>query len=132
MTQILCGNVDHIVERGCQVEPTGDMRRDEHVGRIPQWACLRQRLGVGDVDRSAGKVPGLECRNQVVGNNKVTAAAVGKEGARFHRGEELGVRQAAGLGCAGHKGCDDVSLGQALGEGVHAVHVLKHDGQTSG
>ena len=36
VTQILCGNVDHIIERGCQVEPAGDVRRDEHVGRIPQ------------------------------------------------------------------------------------------------
>lgn len=56
VTQILCGNVDHIVERGCQVEPAGDVRRDEHVRRIPQGACLRQRFGVGDVDRGAGEM----------------------------------------------------------------------------
>ena len=66
--------------------------------------------------------------NQVVGDHKIAAAAVDKEGTRFHRGEELGVRQAAGLGCARHKGCDDICLGQALGQGVHAVHVLKHNG----
>ena len=111
VTQILCGNVDHIVERDCQVKPTGDVRRDEHVGCIPQWACLRQRLGVGDVDRGAGEMTRLQGGNQVVGDHKIAAAAVGKEGARFHRGEELGVRQAAGLGRAGHKGCDDVGLG---------------------
>ena len=128
MTQILCGNVDHIIERGCQVEPAGDVRRDEHVGRIPQGACIRQRLGVGDVDRGAGKVSGLKSGNQIVGNHKIAAAAVGKEGARLHRGEELGVRQAAGLGCAGHKGCDDIGLGQALRQGIHAVHVLKYNG----
>lgn len=115
MTQILRGDVDDVVERGCQVEPAGDVRRDEHVGHIPQRACRGQRLGVDDVDRGTGKVPGLECRNLVVGNHKVAAAAVGKEGARLHRGEELGVRQTAGLGRAGHKGCDDVGLGQALG-----------------
>ena len=56
------------------------------------------------------------------------AAAVGTDRARGPRGEELGVRQTARLGRAGHKGRDDVSLGQALGEGVHAVHVLKHNG----
>ena len=48
--------IDHDVERGGQVEPAGDVRRDEHVGRIPQRACLRQRLGVGDVDRGAGEM----------------------------------------------------------------------------
>ena len=53
VTQILCGNVDHIVERSLQVEPTGDVRRDEHVGRIPQRACGGQRLGVGDVEARA-------------------------------------------------------------------------------
>ena len=91
-------------------------------------ACLRQRFGVGDVDRGAGEMSRLQSGNQIVGNHKIAAAAVGKEGARFHRGEELGVRQTARLGRAGHKGRDDVSLGQALGEGVHAVHVLKHNG----
>ena len=35
VTQILRGNVDHIVERSLQVEPARDVRRDEHVGRIP-------------------------------------------------------------------------------------------------
>ena len=75
VTQILRGNVDHIVERGCQVEPAGDVWRDEHVGRIPQWTCLRQRFGVGDVDRGAGEMSRLQGDNQVVGDHKVAALA---------------------------------------------------------
>ena len=128
MTQILRGDVDDVVECGGQMEPAGDVRRDEHVGRIPQGAIRGQGLGVGDVDRGAGEMSRLQSGNQIVGNHKIAAAAVGKESARLHRGEELGVRQAAGLGCAGHKGCDDVCLGQALRQGIHAVHVLKHNG----
>ena len=114
MTQILRGDVDDVVERGCQVEPAGDVRRDEHVGRIPQGACRGQRFGVGDVDRGAGEMSRLQNGNQVIGDHKVAAAAVGKEGTWFHRGKELGVRQTAGLGRARHKGCDDVGLCQAL------------------
>ena len=60
VTQIFRGDVDHVVERGLQVEPAGDVRRDEHVGRIPQGACRGQRLGVGDVDRGAGEMPRLQ------------------------------------------------------------------------
>lgn len=51
-----------------------------------------------------------------------------KKAPGFIAAKNSGVRQAAGLGCAGHKGCDDVSLGQALGQGIHTVHVLKHNG----
>ena len=63
MTQILRGDVDHVVERGLQVEPAGNMRRDEHIGRIPQRACRGQRLGIGDVDRGAGEVSRLKGGN---------------------------------------------------------------------
>ena len=41
VTQILGGDVDDVVERGCQVEPAGDVRRDEHVGRIPRAGLSR-------------------------------------------------------------------------------------------
>ena len=56
VTQVLRGNVDHIVERGGQVEPARDVRRDEHVGRIPQRACCGQWLRVGDIDRGTGEM----------------------------------------------------------------------------
>lgn len=83
VTQILRGDVDDVVEGGGQVEPAGDVRRDEHVGRIPQRACCGQWLRVGDIDRGTGKVSGLESGNQIVGNHKIAAAAVGKEGPGF-------------------------------------------------
>ena len=51
VTQILCGNVDHIVERGGQMEPARDMRRNEHVRRIPQW--LVSGSGSGSVTSTA-------------------------------------------------------------------------------
>lgn len=82
------------------------MRRNQHIGRIPQRIVGRQRLRVRDVERCAGDLGGLERSDERrlvddgaardVGN--VGAGGVGGvEQGELRRREEVGCLLAVGL-----------------------------------
>ena len=83
---------------GCRLRNTAHMRRNQHIGRIPQRVIGRQRLGIGDVERSARNLLGLERLDQSglvddlpardVRNVRARGVRLMEQG-EFGRGEEV-------------------------------------------
>ena len=62
--EVVAEEVGHVVDaRGGLA---ADVRRDDHVGHVPQAAFGRQRLGVGDVEAGAAEVARFERGDQIV------------------------------------------------------------------